>query len=55
MPLSTFYHSDIGISINFQEESGIVTFCSIELLVPLEVSKGCKASCPDEVGSYGFL
>ena len=34
-------HSDIGIPINFQEESGIVTFSSIELRMPLEVSKGC--------------
>ena len=49
------FHSDIGIPINFQEESGIVTSCSIELRVPLEVSKGCKASCPDEAGTYGFL
>ena len=54
VPLSTS-HSDIGIPINFQEESGIVTSCSIELRVPLEVSKGCKASCPDEAGTYGFL
>ena len=36
--LSSF-HSDIGIPINFQEVSGIVTFWSIELRVPLEVSK----------------
>ena len=31
-------HSDIGIPINFHEESGIITFWSIELRVPLEVS-----------------
>ena len=31
-------HSDIGILINFLEESGIITFWSIELRVPLEVS-----------------
>ena len=30
--------SDIGIPINFHEESGIITFWSIELLVSLEVS-----------------
>ena len=41
-------HSDIGIPINFQQESGIVTFSSIELCMPLRVSKGCEASCPDE-------
>ena len=32
------WHSDIGIPINFHEESGIITFWSIELCVPLEVS-----------------
>ena len=31
-------HSDIRIPINFHEESGIITFWSIELRVPLEVS-----------------
>ena len=30
--------SDIGISINFHEESGIITFWSIEIRVPLEMS-----------------
>ena len=49
------WHSDIGIPINFQGESGIVTFCSIELLVPLEVSKGCEAPSPDEAETQGFL
>ena len=44
-------HRDIGIPINFQEESGIVTFLSIELRVPLELSKGCEASSPDEAGT----
>ena len=44
-------HSDIGIPINFQQESGIITFCSIELCMPVEVSKGCDASCPDEAGT----
>ena len=45
------WHSDIGIPINFQEESGIVTFCIIELCMPLEVSKGYEASCPYEAGT----
>ena len=36
------WHSDIGIPINFQEESGIVTLRSIELHVPLEVSRGVR-------------
>ena len=44
-------HGDIGIPINFQEESGIITFRSIELRLLLEVSKRCEASCPDEAGT----
>ena len=44
-------HMDIGIPINFQEESGIVSFCSIYLHVPLELSKGCEASYRDEAGN----
>ena len=44
----SIWHSDIGIPINFQEKSGIVSFGSIELCVPVEVSKGCEASCQDE-------
>ena len=39
--LSSF-HSDILILINFQEESSIVTFSSIELCVPLEVSRDMR-------------
>ena len=49
------WHSYIGIPINFHEESGIVTFWSIELSAPLEVSNGCEALCPEEVEDYGFL
>ena len=49
------WHSFIGIPINFHEESGIVTFGSIELNAPLEVSNGCEALCPEEVEKYGFL
>ena len=44
-------HSDTGILISFQEESGIITFCSIELRVLLLLSKGCEVSCPDEAGT----
>ena len=47
--------SYIGIPIHFQEESGIVTLCSIEFRVPLEGSKGCEAPCPDEADTYGFI
>ena len=49
------WHSYIGIPINFQEKSGIVTFWSIELSAALEVSNGCEALCPEEVENYGFL
>ena len=44
-----------GIPINVHEESGIVTFWSIELSATLEVSNGCEALCPEEVENYGFL
>ena len=37
------WHSDIGIPIHFQEESGNVTLGSIEFSVPLEGSKGYEA------------
>ena len=49
------WNSDIGITLHFQEESGIVTLCSIEFRLPLEGSKGCEAPCPDEADTYGFL
>ena len=49
------WHSYIGIPINFHEESGIVTFWSTELSVPLEVSNGREALIPEEVENYGFL
>ena len=48
-------HNDIGIPVNFQQESGLVTFSSIELGVPLKVSKEWEASCPDEAETWGFL
>ena len=48
-------HSDIGIPINFQVVSDSIAFCSIELRVPLELSKACEASCRVEGGTYSFL
>ena len=36
------WHSDIGIPINFQEESAIVTFLNIELAPPLVVSRDVR-------------
>ena len=49
------WQSYIGIPINFHEDSGIVSFGSIELSAPLENSNGCEALCPEEVENYGFL
>ena len=39
------WHSYIGIPINFQQESAIVTFWSIELRVPLEMSSVVRTLC----------
>ena len=39
--LSSF-QKDLGIPINFQEESGLITFLSIELHEPLEVSRDVR-------------
>ena len=36
------WQSDIGIPINFQEESGFLTFWSFEIPVPLEVSRDVR-------------
>ena len=49
------WHIYIGIPVNLNEESGIVTFWSTELSAPLEFSNGCEAVCPEEVENYGFL
>ena len=40
-PLSSF-HRDIGITINFQEESGLGPFRNTELRGPLEVSSDVR-------------
>ena len=36
------WHSDIGIPINFQKESVIITFSSIDLQMPLVVSRDIR-------------
>ena len=41
-PLSSF-HRDIGIPINFQEESGLGPFRNTELPGPLEVSSAVRS------------
>ena len=40
-PLSSF-HRDIGITVNFQEESGLGPFRNTELRGPLEVSSDVR-------------
>ena len=39
--LSSF-HRDIWIPINYQEESSLISFCSLELHEPLEVSRDVR-------------
>ena len=39
--LSSF-HRDIGIPINFQEESSLISFCILELHEPLEVPRDVR-------------
>ena len=41
MSLSSF-HRDTGIPINFQDESSFVSFGSLELREPLEVSRDVR-------------
>ena len=48
------WHHYIGIPINLYEESGIVTFLSIELSATLDVSKGCEALCPERWRTTAF-
>ena len=44
-------HSDIGIPINFQVESGLISFGSIDLHVTLKLSQGYWSSRRDHVGT----
>ena len=46
--LSSF-QNDLGIPINFQEESGLVTFEALNSTTSRDVMR-CEAPCPDEVG-----
>ena len=51
--LSSF-QKDLGIPINFQEESGLITFLSIELHEPLEVSRDVRAPVQKRRGTRVF-
>ena len=51
--LSSSY-SDIGIPINFQEETGLGTFLSIELRWPLEVSRNVRPPVQMRLGPKAF-
>ena len=52
-PLSSF-HRDIGININFQEESGLGPFRNTELSGPLEVSSDVRppVQMRSDIGFY---
>ena len=51
--LSSF-HRDIDIPINFQEESGLGTFCSIEHRGHLEVSRYLRPPVQIRLGTTAF-
>ena len=51
--LSSF-HRDIGISINFQEESGLGTFLSTELHLPLKASRDVRPPVQMRLGPRAF-
>ena len=36
-------------------ESGLISFCGMELLFPLKLEKGYQASCRVQVGNLGFF
>ena len=48
------FHRDIGIPINFHEESGLGTFGSIELHGPLEVSTDVRPPVQIRLGPRAF-
>ena len=52
-PLSSF-HRDIGIPINFQEESSLVSFWSLVLHEPLEVSRDVSPPVQIRWGTWIF-
>ena len=47
-------HRDIGIPINYQEESGLVTFCSSELCVPLRFQRDVRPPVEMRQGPRAF-
>ena len=51
--LSSF-HKDIGIAINFQDESGLGTFSSTELHGPLEMSRNVRPPVQMRMGPRAF-
>ena len=48
------FHRDNVIPINFEEESGLGTFCSIELRGPLEVSRDVRPPVHMRLGPRAF-
>ena len=51
--LSSF-HRDIGIPINFQEESCLSSYCGLELHEPLEVSRDVRPHVKMRRGTWVF-
>ena len=51
--LSSF-HRDIGIPTNFQEESGLGTFLSVELRGPIDVSRDVPPPVQMRLGLRAF-
>ena len=48
------FQKDLGIPVNFQEESSLVTFEAFNS-TSLSSVKRCEVPCPDEAGNSGFL
>ena len=48
------FHRDIAIPISFQEESGLVTFCSTELYEPLKLSRDVRPPFQIRLGTSVF-
>ena len=50
----SIFHRDIGIPMNFQEDSGVITYRSFELLWTLEVSRDVRPPVQMRLGPRGF-
>ena len=48
------FHRDVGIPVNFQEESGLGTFLSVELRGPIDVSRDVPPPVQMRLGSKAY-